>query len=305
MKAIRSFGLLAAGISILYLTSCKKETSTSGTTTPDQISQTAVALQAVAVGTVDNSSSSSSADSIYAIHACEPRHKLDSVAFSSLPSSILDYLNTNYAGYTEIKALVAKDSSGNVKGYAVFINFNGNPVGLRFDASGNFVKVLELREGRDLDGKGWHEGGCFGNRDGRGHDSLSVASLGDSIKTYFATNYPTDTLLAAFKQRDGEIVVLSRNNGAFATVFTSGGSFLKREEFRPAKGHAVPVTEAQLPSTVTSYLTSTYPGYTFKFAFALQDNTQGGYLVFIDANNTKYALLFDATGAFVKVLPVR
>jgi hypothetical protein len=129
--------------------------------------------------------------------------------------------------------------------------------------------------------------------------------LSDSIKTYFATNYPGDTLMAVFLQHSGEIVVLSRNNGAFATLFTSGGSFIKRQEFLPPQGRPVPVTDGQLPASVLSYLTTTYPGYVFDFAFSLQNTPQGGYLVFIDANNTKYALLFDASGNFVKALPVR
>jgi hypothetical protein len=306
MKTIRFLSLALAGTALFYLSSCKKETSASGVSTPDQISQSAISLQAVAVGTVDNGTTASSADSIYVLHICEPHHRRDSIAFTSLPATALDYLNTNYAGYTTIKAFVIKDSSGTVKGYVAIINFNGNPVGVRFDANGAFVKVLEQREGRDLDGKGWHAGGCFGNRDGQNRDTIALAQLPDSVTAWFAANAASDTLVKAFKQHNGEILVISRNNGAFATVFTSGGSFLKREEFHPAKGHAIPVPEAQLPAGVTGYITTTYPGAVIKMAFSIQDNNNpGGFLVFIDANNTKYALVFDAAGNFLKVIPVR
>jgi hypothetical protein len=305
MKTIRFLSLAMAGTALFSLYSCKKETSLTGTTPVDQITQAAVALQAISVGTVDNGTSSPS-DSIYVLHVCEPRHERDSIAFNDLPASSLEYLGINYAGYTPLKAFVIKDSSGTVKGYVAIINFNGNPVGIRFDANGAFVKVLEQREGRDLDGKGWHAGGRFGSRDGENRDTLALTQLSDSVKNWFATYAPTDTLVRAFQQHNGEIVVISRNNGAFATVFNSGGGFLKREEFHPAKGHAIPVPDAQLPATVTGYITNTYPGAVIKMAFTIQDNNNpGGYLVFIDANNTKYALIFDANGAFVKALTVR
>jgi hypothetical protein len=68
---------------------------------------------------------------------------------SGLPAAITDYLTTNYSGYTFQKAYTDKDSSGTISGYVVIIQFNGNPVGLKFDASGNFINVLEQREGRD------------------------------------------------------------------------------------------------------------------------------------------------------------
>ena len=46
--------------------------------------------------------------------------------------------------------MLKKIQSGNITGYVVIIQFDGNPVGLKFDASGNFILVLEQREGRDL-----------------------------------------------------------------------------------------------------------------------------------------------------------
>ena len=78
------------------------------------------------------------------------------VLFTSLPSTSTAYLTANYAGYTAQKAFVIKDTTGAVKGYVAIIQFNGKPVGVKFDAAGNFVRVLEQREGRDLNGHGWH-----------------------------------------------------------------------------------------------------------------------------------------------------
>src|SRR5205823_2665595 len=144
--------------------------------------------QAIAVGTT-SLSSTSAADSIYIINTCSPDSHRDSVDFNSLPPAIGTYLTSNYAGYAFQKAFVIKDRSGNVQGYVVVIVFNGNPVGLKFDSTGNFLKVLEQREGRDLDGPGWHSGGHFDDRDGKDHDTISFSGLPSAVQTYFNSNY--------------------------------------------------------------------------------------------------------------------
>src|SRR5258705_9149635 len=143
---------------ILLLASCKKENSAQ---TSLVTAASVAALKAIAVGVNVTSN-----DSIYVIGTWARDHHLDSVSFTSLPSTVTDYLTANYAGYLFQKAFTDKDSSGNTSGYVVIIQFNGNPLGLKFDAAGTFVKVLEQREGHDLSGKGWHEGGCFDDRDG-------------------------------------------------------------------------------------------------------------------------------------------
>ena len=47
---------------------------------------------------------------------------------------------------------------------------------------------------------------------------------------------------------------------------------------------------------------SSYPNYTLKKAYALSlGDVIKAYIVIIDANNTRYAIEFDASGAFVRV----
>src|SRR4051812_7649426 len=131
--------------------SCQKNGSTPSSTTNTQSLATSISsLQAIGVGSTTESGSAS--DSIYVIHTCTPHSHKDTIAFSSLPSSITDYLNSNYAGYTSQKAFTVIDSTGAAAGYIVIIQYNNAPVGLKFDASGNFVSVLEQRLGRDLEG---------------------------------------------------------------------------------------------------------------------------------------------------------
>ncbi|WP_018616698.1 PepSY-like domain-containing protein [Segetibacter koreensis] len=217
-----------------------------------------------------------------------------------------DYLTGNYAGYTFQKAYAEKDRSGNTAGYIVIIEYNSTPVGLKFNSSGTFLKVLEQREGHDLTSHGWHHGGRFDDRDGMKRDTIALSSLPSNIKNYFSANYAKDTLDRAFINRDSSIVVLSTNNGAFATVFDAAGAFIKRVQLPAGTGQSNSIGLADLPSTAQSYLSTAYPNYVFKHAFQIMLNGAiQGYAVFIDANATKYAITFDASGNFVKAVTVR
>lgn len=284
------------------LTSCKKDNSSdvSSTTT---IQQAVAQTQSVAVA----KSSTTANDSVYVVHTCDRDESRTAIDFSALPATVSTYLNTNYSGYTAIKAFSIKNELGVTTGYVAIIQYNGSPVGIKFDASGNFVRVLEQREGRDLEGdEGWHHGGCFEWRDGHHRDTIALSALPASITSYMATNYPNDTLVQAFKKCDSSIIVISRNNGLFATVFTSAGTFVAHVQIQQHDGQIAPVAETALPATITAYLTTTYPGYVFDKAFSFSKNgVVQNYCVIIDANNTKYALLFDASGNFIRVKVIR
>jgi hypothetical protein len=219
---------------------------------------------------------------------------------SALPSVVTAYLTVNYQGYGFNKAFALTNSSSAITGYVVVIYYNNKPVGLQFDSTGAFVKVLEQREKDDLNGPGFHHGGRFEHRDGQQKDSIALSALASSITAYLSANYATDTLIKAFRNRDSSIVVLSKNNGLFATVFSATGSFVKRVSLPSKQGNCLSIGLADLPSIAANYLSQTYPNYVFEKAFSISQNgTVKGYVVVIDANNTKYAVEFDAAGNFV------
>ena len=284
-------------------TACNKENSvTNETQSSTGVQTTAASTQSIAVA----GSTTAGGDSVYVVNTCGPRDHRDSVAISSLPASIGTYLSANYAGFNGEKAFVIKDQSGTLQGYVVVVQYNGKPVGLKFDASGNFIKVLEQREGHDLNGNGWHHGGRFDDRDGLKRDTVALNALPAAIKSYYAANYAGDTLVRAFKGKDSGYVVLSTNGAAFATVFDANGAFVKRVQLEAKPGKANSIDQGALPSNVQSYLNTTYPGYVFKHAFKISSNgTAQGYVVFVDANNTKYAVEFDAAGNFMAAKTVR
>ena len=275
--------------------SCQKENSQSSSSSESSSSTIAVAASATELN------SAGAADSVYIIQPCPHGYSRDSITESQLPSAATAYLSANYSGYTFNKAFAIVNNSGQTAAYVSIIYDNDKPVAILFDSSGNFVKILEQREKGDLDGRGWHDGGRFCDRDGLHRDTIALSTLPSAITSYFATNYPSDTLIKAFQSRDSNIVVLSKNNGVYATVFTSDGTFVKRDQLPTEQGTIQSIDLAALPSIAANYLSLTYPNYVFEKAFSFSLNGPvKGYVVVIDANNTKYAVEFDGSGNFLR-----
>ena len=289
-------GLLA--VLCLGIVSCSKELSSGSSTTSTSSSVTTSSVIAVAV-----SSSSGSTDTIYVLQPCAAGYFRDSLPASSLLPAITAYLDTAYSGYQYLKGYVIKDSAGTVGGYVVIISYNGKPVALLFNSAGVLVRVLEQREAGDLHGNGWHEGGRYRNRDGRHKDTVALSALPAAITSWYSGNYPLDTLLKAFKNYDSSYLVISRDYGVvYATIFSSDGTFVRRAIIAAPGGTVAAVDQSALPSGILSYLTATYPDYVFEKAFSLSGNgVVQDYLVVIDANNTKYGLVFDSSGNLLSV----
>jgi hypothetical protein len=290
------FSVIATGF---FLSSCQKNGQTPGKSS----SSTSLSSSAAFASNQALVIAASATDTIYAVNTCQHGDKADTIAFSTLPDTIGKYLTANYSGYTFKHAFEILNTSGTAAGYVVMITYNGNAVGLAFDANGYFVKVLEQREKGDLNGRGWHEGGRFGNRDGHYLDTVAITSLPVTITTYFGVNYPNDTLKHALLNRDSSYVVVSVDSGVFVTQFTYDGTFIKRVQVYPHVVTHTALALADLPANVSSYLSTTYPAYVFDAAYTVKLNgTTSGYLVFIDANTTKYLIRFDASGNFVKAI---
>lgn len=305
-KKIRSKSAISlATFLLIAFTACKKDASleSPATTTGDVTSSAVSATQAIAIAAASRTGS----DSIYVVGTCAAHHHTDSIAFGSLPAPISSYLSANYTGYSFLKAYADKDYAGTLSGFVVIVNYNNKPVGLKFDAQGTFVKVLEQREGHDLlDNHGFHFGGHFDDRDGKKRDTIAINALPAAVKSYFVSNYSSDTLVRAFVGRDSSIIVLSTNKGAYSTSFSSRGTFVRRDALLAPGGRVTAVSEEALPAAAPTYLSNTYPNYVFKYAFAIKSSgVTAGFVVLIDANATKYAVEFDAAGNFIKAITIR
>jgi len=289
------FSVFTLVVILVLGSSCTKDTSQSTST-----SQTSSSTIAVAA----SENSSASGDSVYIMQPCPRGYSRDSISAASLPSSAAAYLSASYPGYTFSKAFAIVNNSGLTVDYVAVIYFNEKPVAILFDSAGNFLKVLEQRDKGDIEGKGWHDGGRFCDRDGRERDTIALTSLPASILNYMSSNYSTDTLVKAFENRDDSgVVLISKNNGLFATVFDVNGNFEKRVALLVPPGRFIGIAESDLPTNALTYLTTSYPDFVFEKAFAVFNSniTLVGYVVVINSNNTKYALRFDSSGDFVAV----
>ena len=283
------------------LASCQKEAATSASKTTTSSSVSLSSTASIALASVTDSTGSK--DTLYLVNCYPPKDKRDTVAFSALPSTISTYLDSTYSGYTFKKAFSISDSLKVVQAYIVVIKYNGHFVGLKFAADGTFVKVLEQMAGRDRGGKGWHAGGPFSDRGGNGRDTIALSAIPSAVLTYFTTNYPTDTLLHASITPDTNYVLLSKNKVLYATMISSSGTLIKRISLDAKPGLHTTVAESALPAAITTYLTTTYPGYVFNKAFADSINgTVKVYHVFITVNSTNYVIDFDGTGTFIKAI---
>ncbi len=134
---------------------------------------------------------------------------------------------------------------------------------------------------------------------------IDIDSLSDIIKTYIAANYADATITAAFEGKNGgTVVVLTLSDGKkIALLFDATGAFVKEVQRHKGHGKGKDLTKidvAQLPSTVTSYVSSNYTGATIEKAAT---NGEGNYFVVVKkADGTIVGLAFDKDGNFLKVL---
>ena len=306
MKRYTTFknALLIVSMGILTLSACKKDNVLS---LDDELQF--VKLEAITISSTSAVSGSGNAtDSLYAMDACKKGNKKTRVEQSSLSASITTYLSANYPGNTFLKAYqISNQTSSVIESFVVVVQFNEKPVAIKFDASGIFLKVLEIREGRNMKGKGgWHAGGLFDNRDGKHRDTLAISAIPLAIKSYMLSTHPADTLVHAFVNKDQSIILISRNIEFYATSFTTANVLIKRIQLPAGPAKVRSIEASALPSKSSAYLNTTYPNYVFKKAFELKVNgALKGYLVLIDANLTKYAIHFDASGQFLKAVTIR
>ncbi|MGN6180077.1 MAG: PepSY-like domain-containing protein [Mucilaginibacter sp.] len=303
MKARTYLQVVAAAVLMMLYASCKKD-ALQGTATQKTVTKPSSSNSiAVAVNTTD----STGKDTVYLVNCFSQHSKRDSVAFSTLPSAIGAYLTANYSGYTPKMAFKVVDSVGTTTDYIVVIQYNGEPVGLKFTAAGVFEKVLEQQDGHQMRGEPWRPGAPFGDRDGPMRDTISLSAIPSVVINTFKQSYPSDTLMHASITPDSTYMLISGNNGMYVTDIDKAGKVLSRKEILPPGGPAPRLlTQDKLSATIVTYLTTTYPGYVFNGAFVLGwSGSIKGYEVFITENSTNYDVQFDSSGKFVRAITLR
>lgn len=218
------------------------------------------------------------------------------IAVTDLPAAVTSYITTTYAGATVEYA--AKDDTGN---FLVAIKQNDEAKALLFNADGTFNEELSLKGG----------GGKHGGRGGKGRDhgskgsleQIAVTDLPTAITEYISANYAGAELKTAAKDSArGYFVMIVVSDQSKTLLFNTDGTFNK-EVTKPLRGNYTEVALADLPASVTSYVTTTYAGSTVQKA---AKNAAGELVVWVKTSDGKtVALLFAADGTFKQVLKQR
>ncbi|TAE34306.1 MAG: hypothetical protein EAZ91_00615 [Cytophagales bacterium] len=217
--------------------------------------------------------------------------RLTKVEVKDLPAAVTAYIAKNYVGFTADKA--GKDSAGNL---TVIIKQNNTLKALQFGADGAFKQELAFMGGRGKDHNG--PGGPH-ERGPKSFTAIDVAALPAKITSYVTSKYASSTISGAAQNAEKLYVVFVKTtSGKVLLEFNADGSF-KQEIVRPGKGRGsfTDITAAELPKTVTDYITKTYAGSTINKA--AKSSVDGGFLVWIKkADGTNVGLSFGADGAF-------
>ncbi|MFN8353779.1 MAG: PepSY-like domain-containing protein [Spirosomataceae bacterium] len=227
---------------------------------------------------------------------------------ASLPTTITDYLNANYAGYTFVTAGVKKDSTTSaIKGYKVVITLTNVRYALLFDGTGKFVQ-LDTHDGKQ---KG---------------TPVAQADLLAAIKTYLDTNYKGYTFVNASSHSsngavDGYMVLITYNGQNYFVRFDGTGKFVDartqdvhNDGRKPGGPNSGPggrpdwltetaIAQSALPAAVGTYLDTNYKGWAFVGAEVGKDSagTVVKYEVKFTLNGKSYEADFDKDGKFLRV----
>lgn len=130
---------------------------------------------------------------------------------------------------------------------------------------------------------------------------LAEADIPAAVNAYMSANYAGATLKFAAKDESGNIVMgLTLADGTHkGLLFDNAGTF--KEELKHYKEHAklTEVAVADLPATITAYVSTNYAGATIKHA---GKNEAGQFFVMVATTDKPVVLLFEANGSFSKAL---
>jgi uncharacterized lipoprotein NlpE involved in copper resistance len=197
------------------------------------------------------------------------RKKVTKIAVTDLPATVSSYISSKYAGATVDYA--AKDDAGN---FLVAITQDGVAKALLFNADGTFNEELALKDGPG------RMGGPRGKGPGPGKkgslEQIAVTDLPATITSYISANYAgAEVKTAAKDSTRGYLVMIVVSDQAKTLLFNTDGTFNK-EVSKPLHGKFTNVAVADLPASITKYVSDTYPGSTIKEA---GKNPEGKFVV--------------------------
>lgn len=187
---------------------------------------------------------------------------------AALPQAILDYVSTNFSGYTIVEAEIEDNNN-----YEVELN---DGTELIFDQQGNFLGIDDDDDDEDF-----------------GDEHIAPGDLPANIRDFIATYFPGTTISEAEKENNGNYEVELSND--VELIFDANGNFLGRAEDDDNDDQDdEDIAIDDLPQAILDYLAANYPDNSIIEAEREDDGT---YEVTL---NNGLEILFDAEGNFLE-----
>lgn len=128
---------------------------------------------------------------------------------------------------------------------------------------------------------------------------IDSADLSMVVTAYITATYPGSSIEYAAKDASGKIVaaLVLADGTVKGLLFNADGTFNKELKQHTPKAKLTKIDSAALPTAVTAYISTTYPGASIQEAAT---NGDGAYYVAIKVEDAMKVLLFNADGTFNK-----
>lgn len=214
------------------------------------------------------------------------------VAPAALPTTISSYIASKYVGSTTTEVNLNADGS-----YVAYVTLAAGATAKTSSTAmtGNVkVKLIFTAKGVLVVTKT--------------ETPVAIADLLPAITTYISTNYAGATIKVAHAETGGsfDVLITAADGSKIKLNFAADGTFESARVFRTKGNHhhdhanpQTPVAIADLATSITTYITTTYAGAAITSAHKESD---GSFDVFIiTAAGAKLNLNFSAAGDFVSV----
>lgn len=208
------------------------------------------------------------------------------VAPAALPTTISSYIASKYAGSTTTEVNLNADGT-----YVTYVTL---AAGATAKTANVVVKLIFTAKGVLVITKV--------------ETPVAIADLLPAITTYITSNYPGATINVAHTETGGsfDVLITAADGSKIKLNFAADGTFVSARVHKKNGNHhhnhansQTPVAIADLATSITTYITSTYAGATITSAHKESD---GSFDVFITtAAGANLNLNFSAAGDFVSV----
>lgn len=211
----------------------------------------------------------------------------ETTSAATLPTSISSYVAKNYAGATISEVNLNSDGT-----YTVYVN-----TGTTSKSVTNINAVFKL----NFTAKGLLSSSSS-------ITPVAISDLQASIVTYINTNYAGATINSAHAESDGsfDVLITTADSVKMKLNFSSTGEFVSALELKANGNHRHHhsdkhnrIAVSSLSSSITTYISTTYPDSKIVTAFKEQDGSIDVFVV--TADNAKLNLNFTSDGTFVSV----